>query len=123
MPGGAGQHRAADQGRQPNPHQFFPNMQHFSPAGPSRFDGPSEGPGSPRPPVSPGMLQGSRPGTPGQNPFGPSLGYDSARMSAPKKESIITNRRVELPSAAYRLNSAVSKHIFLNFSLDIIMLE
>ena len=123
MPGGAGQHRAAGQDQQPNPGQFFPNMQRFGPAGPSRFDGPSEGPGSPRPPVSPGMLQGSRPGTPGQNPFGPSLGYDPARMCAPKKESIITNRRVELPSVAYRLDSAVSKYIFLSFSPDIVMLE
>jgi hypothetical protein len=118
MPGGAGQYRAAGQGQQPNPHQFFPNMQRFDPADPRRFDGPSEGPGSPRPPMGPGMQQGSRPGTPGQNPFGPSLRYDPARMSAPKKESIITNRRVELPSAAYQLDSAVSKHIFLNFSLN-----
>jgi hypothetical protein len=44
--------------------------------------------------------QGSR----GPNPFGPCLGYDHA-TPAPKKESIITNHRVELPSADYKLDS------------------
>ena len=114
MPGGAGQYRAAGQGQQP---QSNPNIQRFAnlPA-PGRFDGPSEGPGSPRPmsghntprPGSPNKQQGQ--GARGPNPFQQGPGYDPAKS----KESVITNRRVELPSAAYQLDRSVSKHVSLD---------
>lgn len=42
------------------------------------------------------------PSEPRQNPFGSGLGYDPAKPVV--KESVITNRRVELPPDAYRLD-------------------
>lgn len=48
---------------------------------------------------------------PRQNPFGPGIGYDPARPAA-VKEKHITNTRVELPPAAYKLEGAgVSQNI------------
>jgi hypothetical protein len=35
------------------------------------------------------------------------LGYDPARSSAPTRESVISNTRVELPAAAYALDNGV----------------
>jgi eukaryotic translation initiation factor 2C len=130
MPGGAGQVRAATNGQPPRGGPF--NQRLGNPGGPSRFDGPSEGPNSPRPPMSPSRQQGGRPGTtgqqtahpgnPAQNPFGPGIGYDPARITAPKKESVITNTRVELPSSAYQLDRSVSRQVFANFLFSIMML-
>jgi hypothetical protein len=40
---------------------------------------------------------------PKKNPFGPSVGYDPARID---KKPKISNTRVELPAAAYSLDSA-----------------
>ncbi|RDW67855.1 hypothetical protein BP6252_09251 [Coleophoma cylindrospora] len=57
------------------------------------FDGPS----------SPPPTAGHR----GPNPFAPGLGFDPAK-AAPKKESVITNTRVELPQAAYKLDGGDS---------------
>jgi hypothetical protein len=109
---------------------------------PGGFDGPSESPGSlhslmtpnsPRTPMSPPQQQYVRPGTPNQNPAGPSgqtplpqgSGHDPSR-APPKPEKVITNTRVELPASAYRLEHAakqiVSTLLLLNFSLDIVML-
>ena len=57
------------------------------------FDGPADDDNTPRP-----------------NPFGPSLGFDPAKPV--KKESVITNIRVELPASAYGLdNQQVSRSI------------
>lgn len=121
MAGGAGQQRAATHGQHP---QGGPHNQRFgNTSGPSRFDGPSEGPGSPRPPMSPSKQQSHRPGgPPSQSPFGPGLGYDPAKP-APKKESVITNTRIELPSAAYQLDRTVSKYPSLTSSSITVMLE
>jgi len=45
----------------------------------------------------------SQPAAPPANLFGPSLGYDPAKPT--EKKSVITNRRVELPAAAYLLDN------------------
>ncbi|RDW73914.1 hypothetical protein BP5796_07356 [Coleophoma crateriformis] len=57
------------------------------------FDGPS----------SPPPTAGQR----GPNPFALGLGFDPAK-AAPKKESVITNTRVELPQTAYKLDGGTS---------------
>jgi hypothetical protein len=108
-PGGVGAYRGNYQGG--NPHQHS--------GGPSRFDGPSEAPGSPRPTMSPGQHQGSRSGTPGQqgnrsgtpsqNPYPQPLGYDPGRSQQTQSGASITNRRVEYPAAAYQLGRTVSR--------------
>ena len=79
---GAGKRRAQENRRegQKPPDAINPIM---NPAQVGGFDGPTD-------------ASSSR----GPNPFGPSLGYDPAR--GPMKELVITNTRVELPSAAYR---------------------
>lgn len=59
-------------------------------------------------PGSPNKQQGQ--GARGPNPFQQGPGYDPAKS----KESVITNRRVELPSAAYQLDRSVSKHVSLD---------
>lgn len=98
----------------------------------AQYDGagsaPNSAPGSPRPPpgaprigMSPGRLQGSRSGTPAHYPA--PLGYDPGRSQTTTKEPVITNRRVELPSAAYQLGKTVSRHICFNFFHNSMMLE
>lgn len=44
----------------------------------------------------------------GQNPFGPGLGHDPARLTnkPTQGQGMITNRRVELPKEAYALDDA-----------------
>lgn len=61
-------------------------------AGPAPYDGPASQPSS----------QHGDP--PRENPFGSGLGYDPAKPT-PARPSVITNTRVELPSAAYALDS------------------
>lgn len=91
--------------RQPNnpnqgqPQQFG-NMN--ANRGPARYDGPAS-----RPPSQHGDQ-------PRQNPYGPGLGYDPAKP-APAKQSVITNSRVELPSAAYNLGKEGVSLIFFLF--------
>lgn len=55
---------------------------------------------------------------PRQNPFGPGLGYDPAKPAG-QKESIITNTRVELPYAAYALDSSGVSPIFMKLLLQL----
>jgi hypothetical protein len=55
---------------------------------------PYDGPGS----------ETSQQGGPRQNPFAPGLGYDPAKPAG-QKESMITNTRIELPYAAYALDT------------------
>ncbi|KAH6682518.1 hypothetical protein B0J14DRAFT_555812 [Halenospora varia] len=94
MAGGTGNQRARNTGpplsgppqAQPPPQQQRPQQQGGNVHG--KFDGP---------------------GDVRQNPFGPSMGFDPARSGGPSKPSIITNRRVELPPDAYRLENGPSK--------------
>lgn len=52
----------------------------------------------------------------GNNPFGPGLGYDPARMAQSAKPKVITNTRIELPPDAYRLEGQTVSY-FSFFSL------
>jgi hypothetical protein len=92
--------------------------------------------------MSPAGQQGSRSGAPQQQGFHPGspgqqagragaspssypapLGYDPGRSQTTSKEPIITNRRVELPSAAYQLGMNVSKYFYSNFFRNMMVLE
>jgi hypothetical protein len=70
--------------------------------------------GPPRPPAGKfdGPMDNSgRPTGPGG--FGPSLGYDPARMGRPdERPRVITNTRVELPAMAYRLEGQTVSTLF-----------
>ena len=118
MAGGAGAQRAqhvrppgnfnggnSDNQQQPTPlnngnqNQNNGGRQNTGPAGYGGFDGPTDGSGTPR-----------------QNPFGPGLGFDPAKPA--KKESVITNTRVELPASAYLLNKEVSRSICSRYVLS-----
>ena len=80
--------------------------------GPAR-GGPLSPPGS----VAGVAAVGPGPAPQGQNPFGPSVGYDPARLSAPAPtQSLITNTRVELPSAAYALDRSGGAPVSYSFS-------
>ena len=94
MAGGAGANRArqmhnenSGQSQQPK-HQR--NMRGHG--GPAPYDGPASQPSS---------QHGDQPR---QNPFPPGPGYDPAKPAA-AKPSIIMNTRVELPVAAYALDT------------------
>ncbi|KAF4636138.1 hypothetical protein G7Y89_g1933 [Cudoniella acicularis] len=104
MAGGAGNQRArqgAAPPSRPPPQQAPAPQQHQQAQG---SDGKYDGPGEAR-----------------QNPFGKGMGCDPARSSGPAAtggSSVITNRRVELPSAAYRLDGGsvslpISNRLFL----------
>jgi hypothetical protein len=90
MPGGAGfraaGHRNQQQQQQQPPPPGRSNVGFFESQPSSRpRSGGYDGPGEPSHP----------------NPFGPGIGFDPAKPAA--KERIITNTRVELPAAAYKL--------------------
>lgn len=96
MAGGAGANRARqsyneDSGRTDQPQQQR-NMS--GQGGPAPYDGPASQTSS---------QQGDQTR---QNPFPPGPGYDPAKP-ATAKPSIITNTRVELPVAAYALDTNV----------------
>lgn len=98
MAGGSGANRAR-QSHDHNAGQTQQPMSMGSHPGPAPYDGPASQPSS----------QHGDP--PRQNPYGPGLGYDPAKP-ATKKESLITNTRVELPAAAYALDTNVSLSSF-----------
>ncbi|KAH8687144.1 hypothetical protein BGZ60DRAFT_392933 [Tricladium varicosporioides] len=77
-------------------------------SGPSQAQPP---PQQPRPQQQSGNPQGKFDGTGDirKNPFGPSMGFDPARSGGHTQSNIITNRRVELPPDAYRLENSSSK--------------
>jgi len=118
MVGGYGAQRARDiatHGQAPS--ASAQNQSHVPPVSSGKFDGPDDA-----------RSQSGR-----QNPFGSSIGFDPARDSRPVvKKGLITNTRVELPSAAYRLDSNVSTALcflevqtltFLLFSIFLISRE
>ncbi|KAH8819457.1 eukaryotic translation initiation factor-like protein 2C 2 [Xylogone sp. PMI_703] len=85
--------------------------------GNGQLDGPGEGssargrspaPGQPSPSHSRNPSQGSGRGgaNPPPTPFGQGLGYDPAKPI--KKQTVITNTRMELPPAAYALDNPVN---------------
>lgn len=91
MAGGAGANRARE-AHVTNAGQFQQPTNMSGSRGPAPYDGPA----------SQHSSQHGEP--PRQNPFGPGMGYDPAKPAS-KKQSLITNTRVELPVAAYALDA------------------
>jgi hypothetical protein len=88
MAGGSGANRARrSQNENAGQSQQPVNMR--SPGGPAPYDGPAN------------QTSSQHGDQPRENPYGPGLGYDPARP----KPSVITNTRVELPVAAYALDT------------------
>jgi len=78
--------------------------------------GPSNGP----PPDKPRSGGFDGPGEPqrGPNPYGPGLGYDPAKPSHKLAEKkVITNTRIELPPAAYKLEGGNVSSLFCSSAL------
>jgi len=94
-----------DQSGYSRPHSNYNQYGYNGPPRPpaGKFDGPMDNSGRPSGPGGPN----------GPGGFGPSLGYDPARMSRPdERPKVITNTRVELPAMAYRLNGQTVSTLF-----------
>lgn len=95
MPGGVGAHRGGygpgDGPPQNNQYRGGPPPSYQQGRGLAQHSSPSQG-----------FPQGDAPAD-RQNPYGPGLGYDPAKPSTSTAQRVITNTRMELPAAAYRL--------------------